>query len=50
VVVVRAEASAPDGLRRVVEAYIGRRPREPEGEDMAPGTPAVQVLAWREVR
>lgn len=44
VIIVRAEALAPDGLRRVVEAYVGRV-RPGSGEEAA-----VQVLGWREVR
>jgi hypothetical protein len=64
VVIVRAEALAPDGLRRIVEAYIARVPAELQveepgagesGEDEPPAglpatAPGVRILAWREVR
>jgi hypothetical protein len=49
VLIVRAEALAPDGLRRVVEAYIARRPPAGDGEDVPHGQ-GVHVVAWREVR
>jgi hypothetical protein len=45
VIIVRAEAVAPDGLRRAVEAYIGRSAAE-DGN----GGHHVRVLGWREVR
>ncbi len=48
-ILVRAEALAPDGLRRIVEAYIGRVPAD-AGEEPPPETAAVQVLSWHEVR
>lgn len=56
VIIVRAEAIEPGGLRRIVEAYAARRLAAPpafgEEEDAEPvaGIPAVAIQAWREVR
>lgn len=65
VVIVRAEALAPGGLRRMVEAYVarassdteaaGKEPDEEEPEDdlageLPGGPPGLRILAWREVR
>jgi hypothetical protein len=54
-VLIRAEAFEPAGLRRVVEALIGR---QPEGAGLYSGGPLTEeerrmrigILSWREVR
>jgi hypothetical protein len=58
IVIVRSEALEPNGLRRIVEAYVARPPenaseQERAAEEPEAGTavrPAVDILRWREVR
>jgi hypothetical protein len=54
-IVVRVEAIDPGGLRRSIEAVVGRRPggppeEGPAGTGRVPPDPVIGVLTWREVR